>query len=83
MEVYKAVKSGDPEAIEREVERLRRFSEYTMRYPFMEEFGFGGKESHMFHMEFPHMLEHLLMRTLEEKKPQRARSTSRAKTEQS
>jgi hypothetical protein len=35
MEVYKAVKSGDPEAIEREVERLRRFSEYTMRSPFM------------------------------------------------
>jgi len=36
--------------------------------PFMEEFGFGGKESHMFAMEFPRMLEHTLMRTLEIKK---------------
>ena len=72
MEVYRAVKSGDLEAIEREVARLRNFSEFTMRRPFMEEFGLGGKESHMFLMEFPRMLEHMLRRTLEEKKPHRA-----------
>jgi hypothetical protein len=71
MEVYRAVKSGDAEAIEREVARLRNFSEFTMRGPFMEEFGLGGKESHMFLMEFPRMLEHMLRRTLEEKKPHR------------
>ncbi len=68
MEVYRAVKSGRAEDIEREMKRLRRFSEFTMRGPFMEEFGFGGKESHMFAMEFPRMLEHLLRRTLEVKK---------------
>ena len=68
MEVYRAVKEGNAEAIEREIKRLRRFSEMTMRGPFMEEFGFGGKESHMFAMEFPRMLEHTLRRTLDMKK---------------
>jgi hypothetical protein len=70
MEVYRAVKSGDTDAIEREVARLRNFSEFTMRGAFMEEFGLG-KESHMFFMEFPRMLEHMLRHTLEEKKPHR------------
>ncbi|HLG17209.1 MAG TPA: toll/interleukin-1 receptor domain-containing protein [Blastocatellia bacterium] len=73
MEVYRAVKSGDTEAIEREMKRLRRFSEFMMGGPFMEEFGIGGKESHMFLMEFPRMLEHMLSRTLEEKKPHKGR----------
>jgi hypothetical protein len=68
MEVYRAVKSGDAEAIEGEMNRLRNFSEVMMHGPFMEEMGFGGKESHMFAMEFPRMLEHILMRTLEIKK---------------
>ena len=39
-----------------------------MHGSFMEELGFGGKESHMFFMEFPRMLEHVLRRSLEEKK---------------
>ena len=65
MEVYKAVKTGDRQAIEGEMTRLRKFSELMMRGPFMEEFGFGGKESHMFIMEFPMMLDHMLRRTLE------------------
>ena len=69
MEVYRAVKSGDPVAIESEMSRLRRFSELTMRGPFMEEFGLGDRESHMFFREFPRMLEHMLRRTLDEKKP--------------
>jgi hypothetical protein len=69
LEVYRAVKSGDREAIEHEMRRLRRFSELTMRGPFMEEFGLGDKESHILLMEFPRMLEHMLRRTLEEKKP--------------
>lgn len=76
MEVYRAFKSGDPEVIEQEVNRLRRFSEYTMRGPFMEEW-FGGKEPQMFYMEFPRMLEHLLMRTLDKKKAGRARRPDR------
>ncbi len=68
MEVYRAVKAGNADAIQHEVKRLRRFSEMMMRGPFMEEMGFGGKESHMLAMEFPRMLEHMLRRTLEMKK---------------
>lgn len=68
MEVYRAVKTGDPGTIEREIRRLRNFSEFAMRGPFLEEFGFGGKESHIFLMEFPRMLEHMLRRTLSEQK---------------
>lgn len=65
MEVYRAAKEGDAEAIEREIMRLHRFSDLMMRGPFMEELGYGGKETHMFAMEFPRMLEHTLRRTLE------------------
>jgi hypothetical protein len=82
MEVYRAVKSGDPEAIELEMSRLHRFSELGMRGPFMEEFGFGGKETHMVFMEFPRMLEHMLRRTLEEKKPDKVRRAPRARADQ-
>jgi hypothetical protein len=67
-EVYRAVKAGNVEAIEREMERLRRFSQMVMHGPFMEDFGFGGKESHMIAMEFPRMLERTLRKTLEMKK---------------
>ncbi len=65
MEVYKAVKSGDRRAIEGELNRLRQL----MRGPFMEEFGFGDKHSHMFIMELPMMLDHMLRRTLESEQP--------------
>lgn len=68
MEVYRAVKAEDSEAIEREMKRLRRFSEVMTRGPFLEEFGFGSRESHMFAMEFPRMLEHMLMRSVESRK---------------
>lgn len=64
MEIYRAVKAGNMEAINIEMMRLRRFSEMIMRGPFMEGLGFGGKDSHMFAMEFPRMLEHMLRRTL-------------------
>jgi hypothetical protein len=67
MEVYRAVKAGDREGIQRELQRLRRFSEFGMRGPWMEEFGFSGREQHMLLLEFPRMLEHMLSRTLIEK----------------
>lgn len=69
MEVYRAVKAGNTQGLEREMKRIRRFSEVMMRGPFMEEFGFASKESHMLALEFPRMLEHLLMRTLEAGQP--------------
>ncbi len=72
MEVYRAVKAGNVEAIEREMERLRRFSKMMRRGPFMEELGFG-KEHDMIAMEFPRMLEHTMRRVLDMKKPQSRR----------
>ena len=64
MEVYRAVKSGNAEAMEREVENLGRFFEFARRGPAMEEFGLGDPETHMFAMEFPRMLEQVLARAL-------------------
>jgi len=77
MEVYRAIRSGDPDSIENEVTRLRRFSEITMHGPFMEMAGPRDEESHMFFMEFPRMLEHMLRRTLKEKKPHKERRMPR------
>lgn len=82
MEVYRAVKSGDPAAIETEMARLQRFSKFMMHGPFMEEFGFGDKESYMFFEEFPRMLHHMLSRTMEEKKPHPRRRTQRTQSDQ-
>jgi hypothetical protein len=76
MEVYRAVKSGDTVAIKTEIDRLERFSEIMLHGPFMEAFDFGGREAHMFAMEFPRMLQHMLSRTLEEKTPQARRQAS-------
>ena len=74
LEVYRAAKSGDAAAIEIEVARLRRFSEMMMRGPLMEEFGFGGRESHMLAMEFPRILEHTLRRNLQTKAKSRRKT---------
>jgi len=81
MEVYRAAKSGNTAQIEREMKRLERFAEFTMRGPFMEEFGFSGKEFHMFLMEFPRMLQRTLAQ-LKEKKSQTRRRSSRAQADQ-
>lgn len=75
MEVYRAVKSGNAEAIEAEMRRLNDFSEIMMHGPFMHELGFGDKESHMFAMEFPRMLEHMLRRSLELRTTQRRKAS--------
>ena len=76
MEVYRAVKSGDRETIEREIARLRRFSDVSMRGPWME---FSDRESQMMAMEFPRMLDHLLMRTLEQGRAAKPKKTSTRK----
>lgn len=82
MEIYRAVKSEDEAAIQREVARLQRFSEFVMHGPFLEEFGFGDKEIYMFYREFPSMLERILRQTLEGKKLHPQRRTSRKQTDQ-
>ena len=81
MEVYRAVKFGDPLAIKTELDRLRRFSEFMIRGPFMEEFGMVNKETHMFCMEFPRILERMLERSLEASKPRPRRRVVRPATE--
>jgi hypothetical protein len=81
MEVYRAVKSGNAGAIEREMKRLHRFSEFMMHGPVMEELGMGNRESHMFAMEFPRMLEHLLRRSLEIRKNHPRRRTAKTPPE--
>jgi hypothetical protein len=48
-----------------------------MHGPFMEELSFGGKESHMFAMEFPRLLEHTLRRTLDMKREHPRRKTKK------
>ena len=65
MEVYRAVKSGDRDAVQNELSRLQRFSEFGLHLPFMEEFGMGDRESHFLFMEFPRMLQRMLSRSLE------------------
>ena len=84
MEVYRAVKSGSAERIERELKRLRNFSETMMHGPWMEEFGvgFGGRENQIFAIEFPRMLEHTLSRTLERRRVHTRRKASKATQEQ-
>jgi hypothetical protein len=63
--------------------RLRRFSEELMSGPLMHEFGFGdGKESDMFAMEFPRMLEHMLRCTFEMKKTHSPRKTHKPQLEE-
>jgi hypothetical protein len=81
MEVYRAAKSGNTSQIEREMKRLERLADFTMRGPFMEELGFVGKESHMFLMEFPRMLQRTLAQ-LKEKKSQPRRKSSRTQDNQ-
>ena len=64
IEVYRACKTGDPAAIEREMKRFHRLANSKMmHFPWMRDFGDG--ESHMLTMEFPRLLERLLQRTLE------------------
>lgn len=83
MEVYRAVKSGNTDAIEAEMRRLRQFSELMMRGPLMHDMGYGDKDSHMFAMEFPRMLEHLLRRTLEMRKVHRRRPSKAQQAQES
>lgn len=81
MEAYRAAQSGDPASVKSVITRIHRFAEMMMRGPLMEDFGIGGKEMHMFMMEFPRMLEHMLHRTIEEKKPGARRRTIRSPAE--
>lgn len=81
LEVYRTAKTGNASAIERELKRLRSFSEVMVRSPLLDELGSGGKESYMFAMEFPRMLEHTLHRSLVAKPPAAKRRAIHKKTD--
>jgi hypothetical protein len=81
MEAYRAAKDGDRESMENEMKRIRRFSEYAMRGPFTEELGFDSPEGHMIAMEFPRMLERVLMRAIEIRTQQPRTRRSKQDTE--
>lgn len=78
MEVYRAMKSGEPVLIENEINRLERFSDAFMHGPFLEEFGFGGKETDILLREFPRMLHHVLVQMREARKPSVRRRLTRS-----
>lgn len=68
MEAYREVRDGDPKAIRRAIDRLRRVTKTFGRgHPMMEEL-IGSREAHMMTREFPMMLEHFLHR-FEARKP--------------
>jgi hypothetical protein len=75
LELYRAIKSGDTQAAEREIKRLRHLPEMLMHGPFIEEF--VSKELHMMLMELPHMIEHVARRQLEHKKETRQRKSQK------
>lgn len=60
LDAYRVAKTGDWEAIEREIGRFRKFTEFVTQGTFLEELGYFTKDSHMFLMEFPRMLERVL-----------------------
>jgi hypothetical protein len=83
MEGYRAFRSGDVEAIDHEIRRLRNLAEFAIQGPFMEDFGFGAKDLHLLLMEFPRMLERMLRRALEAKKLMKSHRSARALADQS
>jgi hypothetical protein len=67
MEVYRAAKSGDQNAIRSEMDRLGTFSKFATRGPWIEEM--GGRDAQFLLMEFPRMLELFLQRRLRPRGP--------------
>jgi len=65
MEVYRAAKSGDAEAMRKELSRLQRLGEMGFHFPLADELGMGDRESHFMFMEFPRILQRMLSRRLE------------------
>ncbi len=78
-EVYRAAKGGDVEAIEREMHRLRHFSDLLAHGPFRDEMGFGRDEFQMFVAVFQRMLDLTLRRALHEKKTRPSQKPSKTR----
>jgi hypothetical protein len=65
MEVYRAVKSGNPVAMEAEIARLGRIFEFMPAGPFLDELVGGDIEAQMLTRKFPRMLQHMLSRAIQ------------------
>ena len=61
IDVYREMRSGDEEAAQRAIERLRRTAKALRRGPFLEELS-SGPDSHMVIMEIPRMIDRFLLR---------------------
>lgn len=68
MESYRALKSGSIPEMQREVQRLRKFSNSKRTMMLIEEFGLRDPETHMMSREFPRALEHTLREAIARKK---------------
>ena len=75
LEVYHAIRVGDTAAAERELRRIEHLSEMVAHGPYLEGLGLGDKEAHMLLTQLPQMMEHLIRRSIESKKPSRRRRT--------
>lgn len=62
IEAYREVRSGDPKASQRAIERLRRITKIIGRGSFAKEFAGSSKDSHLMMMELPMMFDHFLHR---------------------
>ena len=80
MEVYRAAKTGSAERIDREIIRLRHFSDVVRRGP-LEDL-VGNEDGYMLAVELPRMLEHVLRRFIEAKRPSIRRKTAKAQPDQ-
>ena len=62
VDAYREIRDGDPRAVKRAIERIRRVTKGIGRGQFMEEFAGSSREAHIMMMELPRMLDHFLHR---------------------
>jgi hypothetical protein len=82
-ETYQIAKSEDPVAIKQQLSRIQDLFHSKALFMLTEEFGMMDKESFFFVREFPQLLEMVLARSMERKKPVVKRRTPKAKAESS
>jgi len=70
IEAYRALTSGTQKSVELVRRSLKQLRDLPMRSPLFDELGMmGSKDIHILMMEGPHILEKMVMRCIEEKKP--------------
>jgi hypothetical protein len=64
LEAYRLSKRGSVEHVRDALEAFRDAADATVRGPYMDEMGIGGKEAHMMMRELPMLIDHQIHRTL-------------------